>query len=431
MKEQDAREWMRLDNAALIYPAARSRNWTALFRLSATLTEPVEPGVLAAALNRTLRRFPSYRTRLRSGLFWKYFERNRPDAVPHPDVANPCVRMDLRENDGYMFRVRYHENRIAVEFFHALTDGTGGLCFLKTLVAEYLTLRYGVSIPRGDGILDTDEEPRASELEDSFLRFARKETLPRGRNEGAAYCIKGTPTPHFMHIVTGLMPVDALKRKADAYGSSIGELITTALLLSIADMQRRERSRRQRRLPVKINVPVNLRSFYPSETLRNFSFYINAGIEPRLGAYSFEDALAQVKHGLRVELDEKKLNARFTVNVDSVRNIALRIVPLPLKQFVMKQVFVFVGDRYSSSSVSNLGNTRLPEPMAEYVTRMDLMLGPLYRNPVTCACLSYNGQAVITMTRTIAESEIERGFFTRLVRMGIPVKIESNDQYQN
>ncbi len=427
MKETVRHEWMRLDNAALIYPAARSRNWTALFRFSATLTERVDPGMLATALTRTLNRFPSYRTRLRSGLFWTYFEKNTAETVPYPDVANPCVRMDLKENGGYMFRVRYHENRIAVEFFHALTDGTGGLCFLKTLVAEYLTLRYGAVIPRGKGILDCDEEPRAAELEDSFLRFARKETLPRGRNEGAAYCIRGTNTPHFMHIITGLIPVSAIKEKADAYGASIGELVTATLLLSIADVQARERSRRRRRQPVKINVPVNLRSFYPSETLRNFSFYINAGIEPRLGAYTFEEALAQVRHGLRLELDEKKLNARFTTNVDTVQNLALRIVPLPIKQFVMKQVFVFVGDRYSSSSVSNLGNTVLPDEMARYVTRMDVMLGPLYRNPVTCACLSYNGQAVITFTRTILESAVERGFFTRLVRMGIPVKIESND----
>lgn len=430
MREPGKHEWMRLDNAALIYPAARSRNWTALFRLSATLTERVDPDTLAVALETTLHRFPSYRTRLRSGLFWKYFEKNQAEAVPHPDVANPCVRMDLKENDGYMFRVRYHENRIAVEFFHALTDGTGGLCFLKTLVARYLTLRYGAVIPCGNGILDVTEEPKETELEDSFLRFARTETQGRGRNEGPAYCIKGTPTPHFMHIVTGLVPVAALKEKADAYGVSVGELITATLLLAIADVQSREKCRRQRRLPVKINVPVNLRSLYPSETLRNFSFYINVGIEPRFGTYTLEEALRQARHAMRAEYDEKKLNARFTTNVFTVQNLALRVVPLPLKQFVMKQVYVFVGDRYSSSSVSNLGATGLPDEMAAYVTRLDFMLGPLFRNPVTCACLSYNGQAVINFTRTIAESEVERGFFTRLVRMGIPVKLESNDRLE-
>ena len=40
--------WMRLDNAAKIYPAAKRRNWTNYFRLSATLTEPVDRAACCA-----------------------------------------------------------------------------------------------------------------------------------------------------------------------------------------------------------------------------------------------------------------------------------------------------------------------------------------------------------------------------------------------
>ena len=43
--------WMKLDNAAKIYPAAKRRNWMALFRMSARLTEPVDPVTLRAALD--------------------------------------------------------------------------------------------------------------------------------------------------------------------------------------------------------------------------------------------------------------------------------------------------------------------------------------------------------------------------------------------
>ena len=50
MKEQSLR-WMRLDNAAKIYPAAKRRKWNNVFRLSATLTQPVDPVVLQAALD--------------------------------------------------------------------------------------------------------------------------------------------------------------------------------------------------------------------------------------------------------------------------------------------------------------------------------------------------------------------------------------------
>lgn len=417
--------WMKLDNAALIYPAARNRNWTALFRLSAELTERIDPDVLRAALASTLRRFPTFRKRLRRGLFWTYLEEINEPAEPQEDVANPCVRMDLKQNGGYMFRVRYHENRIAVEIFHVLTDGTGGLCFLKTLTAEYLRLRYGAEIPRGGDVLDCEEPPRAEELEDSFTRYARNESL--SREEHPAYCVQGTSSPHFMHIITGETPTDALRAKAAEYKVSVGEFITAVLICSIADIQGREKSRRKRRLPVKINVPVNLRQFYPSATLRNFSSYVNPGIEPRFGSYTFEETLAAVKHFMGSELTEKRMNARFAANVKSQRNYAIRMTPLPLKHMVMKGAFVTKGDRYSSSSVSNLGRAELPDEMRRYVSRLDFMLGPLYRNPVTCACISYNGRTAMTFTRTIDESNVERGFFTRLVRLGLPCRIESND----
>ena len=64
---------MRLDNAAKIYPAAKRRNWNNFFRLSATLTEPIDVPVLRAALDVTVRRFPSMAERLRRGVFpWAF-----------------------------------------------------------------------------------------------------------------------------------------------------------------------------------------------------------------------------------------------------------------------------------------------------------------------------------------------------------------------
>ena len=54
------RRYMRLDNAAKIYPAARRRNWMALFRVSAELDEPIDAEILKKAQARTLARFPSF-----------------------------------------------------------------------------------------------------------------------------------------------------------------------------------------------------------------------------------------------------------------------------------------------------------------------------------------------------------------------------------
>ena len=130
--------WMRLDNAAKIYPAARRQNWSNVFRLSATLTEEVDRTVLQSALDVTVRRFPSIGARLRRGVFWYYLEQLTHAPSIKDECNYPLTRMSRDEVRQCAFRVIAYKKRIAVEIFHSLTDGNGALIFLKSLVAEYL-----------------------------------------------------------------------------------------------------------------------------------------------------------------------------------------------------------------------------------------------------------------------------------------------------
>jgi NRPS condensation-like uncharacterized protein len=424
----DTNPWYKLDNAAKIYPAARRRDWTALFRVSATLTEPVDLPCLERALGCTLHRFPTFSVRLCRGVFWFYLEHTDDMPDLQPDVGNPCVRMDFRENKRFLFRVRYHENRIALEVFHVLADGTGGLTFLRTLVAEYLRIRYGAVIPRSPEILDCTEAPRPDEAEDAYLKYAGRVT--RSRRETDAFFIQGTDEPpDVIHITTGQIPVAQVLQKAKEKGVTLTEYLTAVLILSADALQRRRVKRERHLKPVKICVPVNLRAFYPTHTLRNFALYVNPGIEPNLGRYSFDEILTAVHHYMGAELTEKMLNAKFATNVQSERSVALRLAPLFLKNIVMKYVFNRVGDRKTSTVLSNLGLVTLPEEMARYVTRMDMLLGPMSRTRVTCAAISYGGTLNLGFTRIIAESDFEREFFRNLVKLGIHVKVESNNQW--
>ena len=418
--------WIRLDNAAKIYPAAMRRSWMAMFRFSANLSEPVDPEVLQQAVISTTRRFSAFSVRLRRGFFWFYLQHTDQAPAVQPDVVNPCVVMNRKENDGFLFRVRYHDCRIAAEFFHVLTDGTGGLIYLKTVVAEYLRLKYGAVIPRGNGILDCGTPHRPEELEDAFLRYAKRETLPRA--EQAAYHVQGTDEPpEVIHVITGMCPVDKLREQARSYGASVTEYLTAVLLATLDEMQRRTVRRVKKLRPVKVCVPVNLRSFFPSETVRNFALYVNPGIDPRLGHYTMEE-LTQIVHcQMTLEATEKNLCARFSQNVRTEQSLALRLVPLSVKNLVMRLAFHQVGDRITSTCLSNLGLVRLPAEMGRYVTRMDMMLGPLSENRVVLAAISYGGMAQLTFTSTIQETALPRGFFRTLVRQGVPVKVESNN----
>ena len=418
------RRWLKLDNAAKIYPAASDSNWVAMFRESATLTEPVDVGVLEQALADALRRMPSFSVRLRGGVFWYYLESLEGIPPVEEDARNHCARLDIRHNRYFNLRVRYYDCRIAVEYVHTLSDGMGGMIFLKTLLARYLELKYGENIPKGDQILDCSDEPQQSELEDGFIANAGKICL--SRKEENSYRIPGTrEIDRFVNLTTGIIDSGVILAKAHEKHVSVTEYLGAALILSISNVQKRLSSKKKLD-NVKVSLPVNLRGFFKCKTLRNFASYVNVGINPNYGDFTFDEVLTLVHHQMGIELNVKTLQAKFTTNVNSERNIALRLVPLFLKNLVMKAVFYRVGDIKTSSTISNLGVVNLPPEMSKYVDRMDFILGPLSRNPVACGALTYGGKLYLNFTRTTEESIIEQEFFTFLVKQGIPVLIESN-----
>ncbi len=424
-EKKPIKKWMKLDNAAKIYPAARSVGWMSVFRLSAILTEKIDPEILKEAERRTALRFPSMCQKLKKGLFWYYLEEITESPVPEKDVKNPCASFDFRERNGYMFRVRYHENRIALEVFHVLTDGTGGLVFLKTLIAEYLELKYGVKIPRDDSILDVNEKPKKEEIEDSHVRYARGKTLKRDMEK--AYRQKGEREEKgYTNVVTAIMDTENLRNTAKKYGATVTEYLTAALVLSFHEIQTREKKAKEKVLPVRICVPVNLRKFYNSKTMRNFAQFVNVGVDYSLGEASFEEILKQVKCEMGLLASERMLNAKFSANVRDEKNKFMRLVPLFIKNPVMKTIFKLNGDRTSSTTLSNLGLVTLPDEMSKYITRFDFMLGALSRNPSAFASISYNGVTTVNMVRSIKNSEAEKNFCRFLVKDGVHVKVESN-----
>ena len=420
--------WMRLDNAAKIYPAAKRRGWTNYFRLSVTLKEPVDVQVLRTALDVTVRRFPSIAVRLRRGAFWYYLEEIEKAPPIEEDKSYPLVHVPFDDVRKCAFRVLVYHSRIAVEFFHAVTDGTGGLIFLKTLVAEYLCQKYGISIPAEDGVLGRLEDPDPEELEDSFLRYAGDITA--SRSEQTAYHLSGTPEPDgFLNLTTLMLPVAAVKEKARAFGASVTEFIAAVMMKAICDLQAEQVPRRMRRKPVKVLLPVNLRGLFPSRTLRNFASYVTPEIDPRLGEYSLSEICKIVHYRMGLENDPRMMAAKIATNVASERSPILRVMPLFIKNLAMKAVFDLVGECKSCLCLSNLGAVRLPQAMAPYVARMDFIIGVQAKAPHNCGVVSWDGTMYVNMIRNIQEPELESHFYRVLHSLGLPVRVESNQRW--
>ena len=419
--------WMKLDNAAKIYPAAKRRNWNNFFRISATLTDPVDVAVLRSALDVTARRFPSIAVRLRRGMFWYYLEQIPHSPAIQEEKSCPLAHAPFHEVRQCAFRVLVYHNRFAVEFFHALTDGTGGLTFFKTLLAEYLSQKYGLTIPAGDGVLGRLEEPDAEELEDSFLRYAGN--IKASRKEATAWHLTGTPEKDgFKDLVTLMIPAPALKECAKAHGVTVTELLCAAMMQAICQLQAEKVPQRRLRKPVKVLLPVNLRNLFPSKTLRNFASYITPEVDPRMGDYTFDEICAAVHHRMGLENNPQTMRAKFAANVASEQSPLLRVMPLFIKNLAMKAVFDTVGECKSCLCLSNLGVVRLPEVMAPYVARMDFIIGVQAKAPHNCGVLTWNDTVYINCIRSIREPELELHFYRVLHQLGLPVKVESNQR---
>ena len=419
--------WMRLDNAAKIYPAAKRRNWNNFFRISATLTEPIDTGVLASALDVTARRFPSIAVRLRRGVFWYYLEEIPKTPSIQPEKSCPLAHAPFHEVRQCAFRVLVYKNRVAVEFFHALTDGTGALVFVKTLLAEYLSEKYGLSVPAEKGVLGRLEEPAPEELEDSFARYAGDVTASRA--ESTAYHLSGTPERDgYKTLVTMMIPAEKLRACAKKHGVSVTELLCAAMMQAIGELQAEKVPNVRHRKPVKVLIPVNLRNLFPSRSLRNFASYITPEIDPRMGDCSFSELCSLVHHKMGLENNRRTMRAKFAANVASERSPILRVMPLFIKNIAMKAVFDAVGECKSCLCLSNLGRVELPEVMVPYVQRMDFIIGVQARAPHDCGVVTWGDTVYINCIRSIQEPELEYRFYRVLHRLGLPVKVESNQR---
>ena len=411
---------MRIDNAANIYPAALTKKSASLFRMSVTLTEPVDVSLLQEALETVSERIPTFRCRLQSGSFWWHLKRQKK--APQVRPLAPLNRPHFRDNGGFLYRVSPDGCRIVLDVFHALTDGTGAETFLLTLTGEYLRLRYGIDIVYGGKVLDPRDRPAADELGDAFKKVfsGRRGELEKSDD---AYHIKGKKLP-FAGLRDCCVTVSAgqVQRLCAMYGCTVTELVTAAMVCSLQDMHREDPD--PARLSVlRVSVPVNLRPFYGSRTLRNFASYVNLGVDVKDGYLPFGELVHRIRVQKREMLRRENLEPKIAANVSLEENVAVRCIPLFIKKPVIDAVNRHHGDRYFSQTLSSLGRVELPESMRPYVVDFDFILGRQRNNAGATTCTTCGDRLHIHFSRSIADDRFERGVVALFHELGFRAEV--------
>jgi NRPS condensation-like uncharacterized protein len=414
--------WYRLDNIAKVYPIVTNEMASHVYRIAVNLTQDVDPVVLQQAVIDCKPRFPSMYVKLRRGLFWYYYETNEKEPIVKPESSYVCSAIDAHRNNGYFFTFFYYRTRISVEIFHSITDGKGAFELLKTVLMRYFTLQ-GYSIDPQGLVLTREDVPSLEETEDSYLRNYSREPLRKERLVGA-YHMTGTRFPQGgLGVINGSVHTDELLHLARSYDATISQFLTA--LLTYAILQTGDIRRLSRR-PVAICVPIDMRRFYNSRTLRNFFLLFRTSTHCRMEKPGFEEILEETRRCFRKELDPSRLQNTLNINVSHEKHFAANYFPLAVKWLIIKGVHVLSNRIATTTTMSNLGVVELPEGMRGLVRNFEInfALGDHFTHNL--AVVTYNNGTTIGFTRGVVETELERIFFTFLTSHGLQVELQSN-----
>lgn len=412
MKPHTPDNWGKLDNAGKIFPSTANRQDTKVFRFSCELYEMIDPQILQEALDRTTDDFPIFKSAMRKGLFWYYLKPFDVRAMVSEESKMPCSAIYNPDKHTLLFNVTYYRKRINLEVYHALTDGTGAMQFLKTLVYHYVMLKY----PQEFSDIDYDAS-YYEKAEDSFSRYYEKSSKKQAK-EPKAYRIKGIKAPeNSIKIITGIVSVNSVLDKAHEYGTTVSVLLTAIFLWSI----NKYAGTSTRKRPIVLTVPVNLRNYFSSASARNFFCTMNVGY--LFGENdSLEDVIRSVAESFKAQLTRENLAARMNGFSAIERNIFARITPLPIKDIVMCIAGEIV-DSKSTGAISNIGKVVMPDGFEKYVKLFDVFIST--EKLQMCLC-SYMDNLVLSFSSAFMNTEIQKDFFRTLSSMGIDVQIHAN-----
>ena len=415
--------WDKLDNTANIFPVIAGEGMTNTYRFSVELNEDVQPELLQKALDIVLPKFNVFNVRLRMGVFWYFFEENNK---PAPRVTEeelfPCRYIQPNKNNSYLFHVSYYKRRVNLEIFHVLTDGMGGITFIRELIYQYLRLAHPELSEHVD---DKLSHVTSLNAEDSFEKNYKKKNK-RGLVTEKAYLIKLKKLAKGeFGVMHGRINLPELKLVTKKYGVSINEyLVAVFAWATYVQCLHKMPSKR----PIRIAVPVNLRPYFNSNTTKNFFTIVPAEFHPKEEEYTFEAVLEIIQKSLKSQLTKENLEDVFSYGVSNRNNKFLRMVPLVMKNMVMRIVYNRSAVAYTTT-ITNVGPIKFDAVYEPYIKMFRSFISMSKGQHLKGCVNSYQDTLVFSFSSHYSDTSVQKEFFRKIAEDGISVQIETNGVY--
>ena len=408
--------WYKIDNVAKVFLATVGKRDTRSFRLCCTLKEKIDPELLQQAVLSAIQDRPQVQVRIRRGVFWHYMEDT--DLLPKVTEENDriCPLLYVPAKTMLHYQVTYFGNRINLEMFHALTDGTGAMEFLNIIVLDYLKLKYpghftDVTIHSGASAGDL--------AQDSYRQFFGSKNLPGGSQQVKAYRLTGLKLPYkqlqFFEIH---MPTAQVLPKAKELKVSLTSYFGALWMLAIRD----EIPPRKRNIPITISLPVNLRNYYPSKTARNFFNSVNV-----THVFDKDITLAELAQefdtALKSQLTEENIKKQMD-KFETMEYVApVRVVPLFIKQLVVRH-FTKRSNKKVSMVFSNMGIQKPPSEVGEYIENYS---GFCSTNTLFSTMFGYKDNLTLGVSFAFLNTGVVKNFVRMLASDGVDIKVYATE----
>ena len=382
-------------------------------RITVRLTERIDPVQLRGAVDMTARRYPHFCVRLCKGDGGYYYVDN-PLPVALLQTDGPIV-LNAPETNHHVWAVCCAEDRLHLDFFHGITDGTGMYSVLSTLLYYYGAEHYGLREPGNIPVADipADEAELADPL-DSIEREAGA-APPSAFEEAFTLETDGGLTPSDATLWDVVLPEKAFIRFTTASDASPGTMVSLLLARAI------DRLYPDRKKKIVSAYVVNARPMIGAA--RNSHNCLGMAVFPysdRLKRLPFPTQCTVYRGMTFLQSDADRILPAMAENALGVKAAIAAAPTLEEKKKVFAQMFNG-GEGFITFLVSYVGQWRYP---AVADTMREIWVHPPNTFSLMAEIGAAGGNICLTLQQRFREDTVREAFLKELDEIGIPYTVK-------
>ena len=394
--------YRRLDEQAKVFTLVSNPKYCSVFRFTTLLKEKIDKEILLDAYKQSLEKYKALKVKLKCGLFEYYLIENEKESLVFKCDKVPTIKkINNKENNDYLIKVSFYEKEIYFDFYHALTDGTTAIKFIKEVVSRYLELKHSELTRKY--LNDTSV---ILESKDAYVSSKSFEKVEYGFSEGIR--VKGKSLDNSEVIMNHYsIDIDEFKKKAKEQCLTISMYITSIIGYVFYNLLYKNSDKKK---PINLCIPISLNKYFETETLSNFFSHMFISLELKdKDEYVLDDIIKIVKEQFEEKLKLEKIMGVVNSNSTKMNNIILKCIPLCIKKvaFVLGSLKM---KKQFSMTVSNVGKIEFDEAFDKYIENVYVTLSCDWAERVKCGISSYKDKFIITFCRNIVENDFEKEF---------------------